>query len=75
MSTLPNLPRKVPEYSHDDSTYENLTEQVDQPETQHTVQCEVSANTESPQTVRYTRKGRKIQPPKRLSCLKFLKEL
>ena len=67
VSTLPNLPREVLEYSHDDSTYENLTEQVDQPETQLTAQSEVSANTERPQTARYIRMGWKIRPPKRLS--------
>ena len=47
MSTLTNLRREVPEYSHDDSTNENLTGKVDQPETQLTAQSEVSANTES----------------------------
>ena len=64
LSTLLNLPREVSEYSHDNSTYGNLAEQVDQPETQLTAQSEVSANPESPQTARYTRKGRKIRPPK-----------
>ena len=66
LSTLPNVPREVPENSHDDSTYGNMNEQIDQPETQPTARSESSTNVESPQT-RYTRRGRKIRPPKRLS--------
>ena len=50
LSTLPNVPREVPEYSHDDSTYGNMNEQVDQPETQPTAQIEGSTNAENPQT-------------------------
>ena len=55
LSTL-NVPREVPEYSHDDSTYGNMNEQVNQPEMQPSAQSEGSTNAESPQT-RYTRKG------------------
>ena len=66
LSTLPNVPKEVPEYSHDDSTYGNMNEQVDQLETQPTAQSEGSTNAESPQT-RNTRRDRKIRPPKRLS--------
>ena len=69
MSTLPNLLREVPEYSHDDSTYENLTEQVGKPETQLTAQSEVSAHTDSKMHL----KGREIRPPKKTFHSKVLK--
>ena len=64
VSTLPNLLREVPEYSHDDSNMRILLNKLTNQKlsTLHrvSVQCAeflVSANTESSHIARYTRRG------------------
>lgn len=62
LSVLPNASRDIPECS-----YNNLMGQTNQTDVQSTVHEDIqSFNSESPK-VKYTKSGRKIQPPEKLS--------